>query len=246
MRDDLQSSLLQISQNDWQVTKPMFESNQLYSQATEKMPVPFQQTAEQETNQTHQPPRIEESVKVETQSNRSFQSKNFFALAVAALLLLCIGGGYYLLTNAAKTPPATNQNSTENLEDVQLINFNKGGKYGFSDINKKLIIEAKYDDAYNLSEGLIRVMQKKKWGFIDKTGNTVIPLKFDYASDFYEGLAVVKLNGKWGYIDKTGSVVFPIKYDEAGDFSEGLAFVKLNGERSFIDKSGEQRNFSQI
>ncbi len=162
MRDDLQSFLLKVSQNDFQATQPMIESSQLFSQATEKMPIPFQQTAKQEPNQTHQPILVKESIKIETKPTKNLQSKKFLAFAVAALLLLSVvGGGYYLMRDAEKISSTTNQNPLENLEDIQPITFLKNGKYGFSDINKKLIIEAKYDDAYLLSEGLIRVMLNK-------------------------------------------------------------------------------------
>ncbi|WP_348636644.1 WG repeat-containing protein, partial [Campylobacter lari] len=75
-------------------------------------------------------------------------------------------------------------------------------KCGLIDKQGNLVIEAKYDDIYDFSEGLARVELNGKWGFIDKQGNLVIEAKYDDIYDFSEGLARVELNGKWGFIDK--------------------------------------------
>ena len=255
MRNDLQNFLLQFSQEDWQVTQPYIQSDQFFSQATKKMPVSALQTAEPDKNLTYQ---IQGAQSLPSSNQSQLKLKGSYAkisLFAAILLLLTIGGGYYLLNRSAKTDPATNQNSSANLEDAQLIPFLKGGKYVFSDINKKIIVDTKYDDAYLPEEGLIRVKNNGKWGFLDKTGNTAIPIKYEEAGNFSEeGLAVVKLNGKYGFIDKIGNSVIPFKYDDASGFAEGLAFVKLSGEQSFIDKTDkvviplkydENNNFSE-
>ena len=115
----------------------------------------------------------------------------------------------------------------------------ENGKFGF-ELDDKVVIPAKYDDAVPFSEGLARVKLNGKGGYIDKTGKEVIPFRYDVAWSFGEGLASVELNGKCGYIDKTGKVVIPIKYDEADSFSDGLASVKLNGKWGFIDKTGKE------
>ena len=111
------------------------------------------------------------------------------------------------------------------------------GKYGYKH-KGRVVIPAKYDDAWYFSEGLALVKINGKWGFIDKTGAMVIPAKYDVACPFIEGLASVKINGKWGSIDKTDTMVIPAKYDGAGSFSEGLAAVYIAGKYGFIDKSG--------
>ncbi|MDY2917087.1 MAG: WG repeat-containing protein [Muribaculaceae bacterium] len=111
------------------------------------------------------------------------------------------------------------------------------GKYGYKH-NGRVVIPAKYDDAYWFSEGLASVKINGKWGFIDKTDTMVIPAKYDGALYFREGLASVKINGKWGFIDKTDTMVIPAKFDDAWSFSEGLAWVVIDGKYGFIDKSG--------
>ncbi len=95
--------------------------------------------------------------------------------------------------------------SPTELMTILLFPFRKGDKWGFSDSDKKFIIEAKYDNAYRFSEGLAPVKSNDKHGFIDKTGKEVIPLKYDRAYPFSDGLAKVTLNGNEFYIDKNGT-----------------------------------------
>ena len=110
------------------------------------------------------------------------------------------------------------------------------------------VIELKYDDALDFSEGLAGVKQNGKWGFIDKTGAEVIPFIYDVVQPFSEDLAAVRLepDGLIGYIDKSGKEVIPFKYHRAMPFSEGLAAVELPDIPSmdpsilFIDKSGKE------
>lgn len=158
----------------------------------------------------------------------------------AGLFALLVGYGFYIWSSS--------ESSTINVIDPnqRLIPFRKGDKWGFSDKNQKLIIDAKYDRARVFSEGLARVALDDKWGFIDKTGNEVTPLKYDsylgHRIRFSEGLAQVRLNNKYGFIDKTGKEVIPLKYDYGpfSDFSEGLAEVMLNGKWFYIDKKGTE------
>lgn len=125
----------------------------------------------------------------------------------------------------------------------QLIPYRKGKKWGFSDVNKKLVIEPKYDSAEPFSDGLARVEVKGRIGFIDKKGNEVIPVQYRVPINFgffSDGLAEVALEGNYGYIDRNGTVVIPFKYLRALPFSEGLAGVCISQsfKCGYINKSG--------
>ena len=122
-------------------------------------------------------------------------------------------------------------------EEVNYKKFNKKGKYGFKNEKGKVVIPAKYDEAWNFSEGLAAVKVNGKWKFIDKNDNMVIPAKYDLAFSFSEGSAPVRVNAKYGFIDKNDYMVIPAKYDDAWWFSEGLAAVKVNDKWGFIDKN---------
>jgi hypothetical protein len=124
-------------------------------------------------------------------------------------------------------------------------------KCGYFDRQGKVVVDPKYDDVKEFSEGLAAVNQGAKslgfprpslreggkWGFIDKTGRLVIPLQFDRVDrkGFSDGKALVESDGKWSFIDKTGKVVITqqSKSDEpkhgiwwAHGFSEGLALMR--------------------
>jgi len=121
-----------------------------------------------------------------------------------------------------------------------LIPYRKGDKWGFCDRDKKIIIPAVYDDAWDFQNGLASVEVNNNWGYIDTKGTMVIPAVYDYTEGFSEGFAYVAVNGKWGFIDTKGTMVIPAVYDLAGSFSEGLASVEVNNKWGYIDTKGTQ------
>lgn len=156
----------------------------------------------------------------------------------------------------------------ESLGDVSegLLYAEKDDRYGYIDVNNKVIIPFKYKDAENFSEGLARVAvhggyynsisgemdSYSLYGFIDKTGKFVIPPTFpdprlnDWGGDgFYEGLAAMGRRPHdniyahyFGYIDVTGKYVIAPIYDEAHRFMHGIALVCKNEKYGCIDKNG--------
>ena len=94
------------------------------------------------------------------------------------------------------------------IENLRLIPYRKGDKWGFCDSNKRIVIPLKYGYAFPFSEGLAMVeLNYGKYGFINESGEEVIPIKYDgyslhisefwenkFCSAFNEGLATVRLN----------------------------------------------------
>lgn len=157
------------------------------------------------------PPPIAEKVKVKT------NSRYFAVSAIALLLFAAIGVGYWFSSETSVTP----------------IPFRKGDKFGYSDANKNLLTEAKYEAAEPFNDGLARVKLNGKYGFINKQGKEVIPLKYDFAqygvpftskdkNSNDETLLAVELNGKWGYINKTGKEIIPLIYDDTENVKNHL------------------------
>lgn len=105
------------------------------------------------------------------------------------------------------------------------------------------IIEGKFYDISNISNGLAAVMtyKERKWGYISTEGILVIPPRFEEASPFEEGgTAVVKEKGKFGYINKSGDYIVPPRFEDALSFrKDGIAAVKENGRWGYISRSGE-------
>ena len=121
-------------------------------------------------------------------------------------------------------------------------------KYGFKDRKTgEQVIECKYDDAEEFTEGLALVRVNGKYGFIDSKGKEVISFKYDRCYPFSEGMAAVAsgytTERKWGFIDKTGKEVIPLKYEDfykdipnkIFGFREGLVAVQ-SGKWGFVDK----------
>ncbi len=118
-------------------------------------------------------------------------------------------------------------------------------KYGYINIDNKLVISGKYEDAEDFSEGLASVSIDGEFrGYIDVTGKQITPFKYWLIRPFCNGFArvSVKKNGtsKYGYIDKNGKEITGLIYDDCSDFSkDGFAYVSKNGEKFIIDKQGK-------
>jgi len=70
-----------------------------------------------------------------------------------------------------------------------------------------VVVEAKFLDAGNFSDGLSPVKTADGWGFIDRVGKMVISPEFDSAEVFQNGLARVTVLGKEAYVTTTGVFV---------------------------------------
>lgn len=140
-----------------------------------------------------------------------------------------------------------------------------GDKCGLIDENEKIIIEPKYDELCQYSNGLSafktceefqfvrnnrrfeRVVTKpSKWGYVDKRGNEVIPAQFDFAGSFYAGHAAICVGGRYVYElsdnyheDPSASFYDELYYPELSNiYPEEYTRVFKGGKWGFIDKTG--------
>jgi len=119
----------------------------------------------------------------------------------------------------------------------ELLRYEKGGLFGYVDMQGKVMIPAKYRAAGQFTEGLAPVLMADefgvyKWGYIDTTGKLVIPYRFQIQpGNFHEGLALIaplnveEAKYNFAYIDKTGKIA--VKVGEGNRFSR-LAALKEN------------------
>jgi WG containing repeat len=128
------------------------------------------------------------------------------------------------------------------------IPYFKGGKWGYSDPAKNLIVSAVYDKAGRFKEGRALVQQGKGKGFIDTKGKEVIPLRYSYAEPFAGGLAAVGKpagagHDRYGFVDRNGNVVVPLQYDWVNSFEGGVAKVSMGQGAvqrwGFVDSRGK-------
>jgi hypothetical protein len=126
------------------------------------------------------------------------------------------------------------------------IPYFKGGKWGYSDLAKNLVVPAVYDKADRFEEGRALVQRGELKGFIDANGREVVPVRYTYAEPFSEGLAAVGNRGNLGashlgFVDREGNVVVPLQYDGVNSFKDGMAKVRVGTNPQhwgFVDAKG--------
>lgn len=108
-------------------------------------------------------------------------------------------------------------------------------QFAFGYINKsgKFVIEPKFDEAEDFSDGLAAVKMNDKWGFIDTLGNVKVDFKFsNKPNSFRNGRAFVQgTNNKWGIIDTDGYLIVEPVYHQVFNFSGGYAVVSLMDDK---------------
>jgi hypothetical protein len=134
-------------------------------------------------------------------------------------------------------------------EGLIIVKYND--KWGFINSEGKIIVEARYDEAFPFRNGRAAVRVGDKWGYIDKNGKMIIAPEYEEAFYFFEDRAWVKKNGKYGFIDNYGNIVLPISYDfyhentrsfpfrEYYGFRDGLACVGVNEKFGYVNTKGE-------
>jgi hypothetical protein len=119
------------------------------------------------------------------------------------------------------------------------------GDYGYIDRDGNVVIEPRFNGAYEFSEGLAEVSIGSIRGYINKVGEVVIEPRFESTLPFSEGLACVMEEEvhQYGYVDHNGDYVIEPKYPRAFSFSESLARIwttnTAEGNTGFIDRTGE-------
>jgi len=164
--------------------------------------------------------------------------KNKFKyIKLAAILLLITGCGTF-----SGSPKITEVNDRYSAIDY------KTKKWGFIDRTGEMVIEAKYEEVNNFSDGLARVKivseeGRTRFGYINRDGKIVVRPEYILAEDYADGLAKVRKEIKSGFefIDTRGRTVFTVPEDimTADYFSEGLIPFMKNDRWGFLDKKGE-------
>ena len=160
--------------------------------------------------------------------NKTSTKANFLGYFYSPLLILD--------QNFIHKSKVTNESWVVFLHD----SFIKGFKYGYINKSGEIVIELKYGDARDFSEGLAAVKIDGLDGYINRAGQIIIKPQFDYAGKFSEDLAGVRdANDKYGYINKSGAYVIEPQFEDAYEFTNGRAIVKDVSEKFWkIDRTG--------
>src|SRR5262245_41153462 len=123
-------------------------------------------------------------------------------------------------------------------QDSALFPIQQGDRWGYIDRSGKIVIEPRFREADEFSEGLAAVELTGRWGFIDASGKVVVEPQYSWANRFSEGLARVRIGaeryGKWGFIDRSGQMVIEPQFvdvigggDGLYDFHDGFAVIEV-------------------
>lgn len=153
---------------------------------------------------------------------------------------------FIVIISAMMTVSCAHEADDSNAVDVQnKKDYTETRVFGYIDKNGNMVIEPRYPEAHEFSEGLALAAFSGGLGFIDHDGNPVIEAKFSSARSFSEGLAAVRPKDEayWYYIDKEGNHAIETDFLVVQSFSEGKARVwsanTSEALQGFIDKTGE-------
>jgi hypothetical protein len=119
--------------------------------------------------------------------------------------------------------------------------FKSRNKYGYKDLNGKILIQPVYDEVNEFQYNLASVRLNNKVALVNKKGEIVIPFgKYDIIYYYREGMLQVRKDGKFGFLNMKGQEIIPCRFEEADYFRNGMAEVKKGDKQGVINKSGEE------
>ena len=157
--------------------------------------------------------------------------------------------GSYLLSWNYAIEGVENYENAKKKDNLNLSNtpdddIERFAVYGYRTYDEDIIIEPRFKDAGEFSDGLAPVKVFSKWGYIDKKGKIAIIPKYSKAETFSEGCAVIgqiqpDIYHLYGFINTKGEAITKCIYREAFAFSEGLAAVRIDDTWGFINHKGK-------
>ncbi len=112
--------------------------------------------------------------------------------------------------------------------------------WGYYSINLcRFILDCKFDEVLDFSEGVGCYFDGEVYRYIDTEGNQLFEDKILEGTSFSDGLARVMTDDSLGYIGKDGEIALYCDYEYFDDFHEGFARVAQGDELGFMRKNGE-------
>eukprot|EP00744_Colponema_vietnamica_P025983 GILI01038406.1.p1 GENE.GILI01038406.1~~GILI01038406.1.p1 ORF type:complete len:281 (+),score=-36.16 GILI01038406.1:61-903(+) len=149
--------------------------------------------------------------------------------------------------------------SNFNLFAQKLIPYRKGNLWGYSDVNKTIIIKPEFDMAtYLIDNQAGMVVKDKKVGFISAKGEIVIPILYRYVGKDGKGYKAFSDTGKVYFDEKFNKIDEPIELEpdlisprEPYDYSEANGKKGVKGklpvyDRMFDFEVNESRYFTAL
>jgi len=125
-----------------------------------------------------------------------------------------------------------------------------GEDVGICDIDGKMIVPVKYEDAAYSGNLIAMVKERSRWYLLNCTSGTLSETQYNEVYEIRTGIHTdnsmikgyyVKKNGKWGCIDSFGNTVIDTKYEGLDKFDlKGRARVIYNGKFGIVDCGGAE------
>lgn len=121
-------------------------------------------------------------------------------------------------------------------QDKDLFQIAKNGKIGYINQDGEVVIQPKYLEGGEFSEGLASVRLNGKYGFINTRDEITIPPTYDFVETFYRGIVNVYINGEVMFINKKEGRVLPETFNSFRfiDDSTGV-FTTKDGKAGLYD-----------
>lgn len=114
---------------------------------------------------------------------------------------------------------------------------------GFIDKKGKVVIDYRFDEPAEFSEGKAKITLGGKFGFIDTLGNILINVAYDEAKPFKNSRTFLAQNTagipKWALADESGNKLTEYVFDSCEMFSQNFGMVRFEGSFGFVNKNGE-------
>jgi hypothetical protein len=118
--------------------------------------------------------------------------------------------------------------------DYRPVQYND--KYGYINLNGKLVIDYQYIVAKDFTDGVAIIGNGLKWAIINTSGK-IISEWYDEISDFIGEVAIISEYKKYGFLDKTGKLVSQ-GYTTAQLYSDSLFLVTRDEKFGFVNTTG--------
>ena len=114
------------------------------------------------------------------------------------------------------------------------------GRWGYIDLNGKLLQEIDYETCQPFEQGWGRVQKGEKWNYVNRAGDYLLADWVDEARDFSEDLAAVKVGEAWGFVNQMGEMVIKPRFSGVSGYVNGLSSAsELNDNRfGYINQEG--------
>jgi hypothetical protein len=110
----------------------------------------------------------------------------------------------------------------------------KKTKWGYADRRGSVLFENRYDQAWEMVDGLARVKNGELFGAIDSTGREVLPLRYKAVQHLAPGLLIVSGDSGTGVFDHKGTELLPLEYTEISLVAPGIVKVAQEGRLGYV------------